>query len=115
MEAPTTANRVSIPRASTSMAWARTMSAMVITGKDSPQGAPVAGSLEPGPVVPMQPPRTLAQMMKKRSGSSGRPRPTIRVHHPGLPVTGWVEARYWSPVRACITRTALERSAFSWP
>jgi hypothetical protein len=36
MEPPTTANRVSIPKASTSMAWARTMSAMVITGKVSP-------------------------------------------------------------------------------
>ena len=36
IEPPTTANRVSIPRASISMAWARTMSAMVITGKARP-------------------------------------------------------------------------------
>ena len=36
----------------------------VITGKRRPYGWPVAGSPSSGPVVPMQPPSTLAQMMK---------------------------------------------------
>ncbi len=74
------------------MTWARTMSAMVITGKARPHGLPVAGLIEDGPVVPMQPPTTLEQMMKWRWGSSGRPGPTICVHQPGLPVIGWAEA-----------------------
>jgi hypothetical protein len=40
------------------------MSATVITGKARPQGAPVAGLIEAGPVEPMQPPSTLLQTMK---------------------------------------------------
>ena len=70
------------------MAWARTMSAMVITGKVSAQLFPVAGLVEEGPVEPMQPPITLVEMMKYRSGSSGRPGPMTRLHQPGLPVIG---------------------------
>ena len=97
------------------MAWARTMSAMVIIGNARPYGCPVAGLAEDGPVDPMQPPITLAQMMKWRFGSSGRPGPTTRVHHPGLPVTGWVEATYWSPVRAWQISTALDLWAFRVP
>ena len=43
---------------------ARTMSRMVITGKSSAHGSPVAGLISLGPVVPMQPPMTLAQIRK---------------------------------------------------
>ena len=64
MEPPTTANRVSIPSAATSSAWARTMSAMVMTGKFSPYSRPETGSCEEGPVEPMQPPSTLAHTTK---------------------------------------------------
>ena len=46
------------------MACARTMSGMVMIGKSRPHGLPVAGLVEAGPVEPMQPPITLAQMMK---------------------------------------------------
>ena len=53
-----------MPRWSSSAAWARTMSPMVITGKRRFHGWPVAGSQASGPVVPMQPPSTLTQMMK---------------------------------------------------
>ncbi len=35
-----------------------------MTGKSSPHTLPVAGLIEAGPVDPMQPPMTLAQMMK---------------------------------------------------
>jgi len=66
-----------MPSASTSIAWARTMSATVTIGKLSPYGSPVAGSIDDGPVEPAQPPTTLEQMMKKRSVSSGRPGPMI--------------------------------------
>ena len=45
-----------------------------------------------GPVLPMQPPTTLAQITKKRSVSIGLPGPTMIVHQPGLPVTGLSEA-----------------------
>ena len=43
---------------------ARTMSRTVMTGKSSAQGSPVAGLTSFGPVVPMQPPITLAQIRK---------------------------------------------------
>jgi hypothetical protein len=46
------------------MAWARTMSRTVITGKSNPHGMPVAGLVEAGPDEPMQPPTTLGQMTK---------------------------------------------------
>ncbi len=64
IEPPMTANSWSMPRWSSSIAWARTMSAMVITGNDRPHGSPVAGLISLGPAEPMQPPRTLVQMMK---------------------------------------------------
>ena len=92
IEPPITASRVSMPSASSSMAWARTMSRMVTRGKSKPKGLPVAGSISAGPVVPMQPPMTLAQITKKRSVSIGLPGPTIMVHQPGLPVTGCSDA-----------------------
>ena len=41
-----------------------TMSAMVTRGKSVPYGRPVAGLRDDGPVVPRQPPSTLAQMTK---------------------------------------------------
>ena len=56
-----------------SLAWARTMSRMVTMGKSSPQGFPVAGFVEAGPVVPMQAPSTLVQITKKRFVSIGLP------------------------------------------
>ena len=88
IEPPITQNRLSMPRWSSSMAWARTMSAMVTTGKSTPQGAPVAGLVEAGPVEPMQLPITLGQITKKRSVSIGLPGPTIVSHQPARPVTG---------------------------
>ena len=64
IEPPITANRLSMPRWSISIACARTMSRMVTTGKSSPHAVPVAGLSEAGPVVPRQPPSTLEQMTK---------------------------------------------------
>ena len=75
----------------------------------------VAGRALAGPVDPMQEPITLAQMMKKRLVSMGLPGPTMRIHHPGLPVLGWFETTCWSPVRAWQIRIALLRSGFSVP
>ena len=40
------------------------MSAMVMMGKLVPKRSPVAGSMLAGPVVPLQPPSTLAQITK---------------------------------------------------
>ena len=53
-----------MPRWSMSRFCARTMSRTVMSGNDSAHGLPVAGSMSFGPVVPMQPPSTLAQMRK---------------------------------------------------
>ena len=38
--------------------------AIVITGKSRPHGSPVSGLISAGPVEPMQPPSTLAQITK---------------------------------------------------
>jgi hypothetical protein len=63
-EPPATANSVSMPRWSSSIACARTISRTVMTGKSRPQGWPVLGLVEAGPEVPMQAPITFAQMTK---------------------------------------------------
>ena len=65
-----------------SSAWARTESPIVTSGNRSPYGSPVAGSIESGPVEPAHPPSTLAQTMKSRAGSIGRPDPISDDHHP---------------------------------
>ena len=64
MEPPSTQNSLSIPRWSISSFCARTMSAMVITGKSSAQGSPLSGFTDLGPVEPMQPPSTFTQIRK---------------------------------------------------
>src|SRR5262249_47298627 len=51
------------------------MSRTVMTGKSRPQGMLVAGLVEAGPEVPMQPPTTFGQMTKYRSVSIGLPAP----------------------------------------
>ena len=64
MDPPATESSLVMPSESTSFFWSRTMSRMVITGKLSAYGRSVAGLIDPGPLVPWQPPRTLLQMMK---------------------------------------------------
>ena len=91
------------------------MSATVKTGKSMLHGCPVSGLVVDGPVVPRQPPSTLAQITKYRSVSKTRPGPTTWLHHPARPVSGLVPATYWSPVRPWQIMMALERSAFSVP
>ena len=91
------------------------MSFTVTGGKSVPHSPSPPSRGERGPVVPMQPPSTLEQMTKNRSVSIDRPGPTTRSHQPPLPVTGWVSATYWSPVRAWQIRIALLQSAFSRP
>ena len=59
-----------------------------------PEGAGGRIGMLAGPDEPMQLPSTLAHTMKWRAGSTGSPSPTSRVHQPGLPVSGWVEATY---------------------
>ena len=92
-----------------------TMSETVMTGKCSPYGLPVFGSIEAGPVEPMQPPRMLAQMTKNRSVSIGLPGPMSVDHQPGFLVTGCGLAAYWSAVSAWQTSTAFDLAALSVP
>jgi len=61
---PTTASRRSMPRCDTKRSCARTMSESVTMGNARPYGEPVAGLTLPGPVLPLQPPSTLAQITK---------------------------------------------------
>ena len=116
IEPPTTACQQSTPRWSASLAWARTMSRMVSTGKREAYGRPSAGCGDAGPVEPWQPPRTLAHTTNQRSVSIARPGPTIPSHQPGVgcprpagPVT-WL-----SPVQAWHSRMALAACSSSVP
>ncbi len=54
---PITAAKRSMPRRSARRACAATQSSTVTTGKSAPQGLPVAGLTEVGPVEPKQEPR----------------------------------------------------------
>ncbi len=81
-EPPATAASRSMPSTSRNARSVRTMSATVITGKSAPYGWPVAGSVDPGPVVPRQPPSRFVEMTKKRSVSNALPGPIIPSHQP---------------------------------
>ena len=78
-------------------------------------GAPVAGLIDAGPVVPRQPPSTLVQMTKYWSVSNALPGPIMLSHQPGLPLSGLMPAACASPEKACSTRIALVFAAFSVP
>src|SRR5579884_4015568 len=115
MEPPETASSLSIPKRSISLRCSRTMSPIVIGGSDIAYGQPVSGSIEPGPVVPRHPPSTLEQITKYLSVSNALPGPIIGSHQPSCPVSLSVPAACASPEKACSTRMALVREAFSSP
>src|SRR5215467_10866224 len=98
-----------IPRCSISSFCKRTMSETVTEGNVMAQGQPVSGLIDPGPVVPRQPPSTFEQITKYWSVSKALPGPIIFDHHPPSP------AACASPENACSTRIALDRSAFKAP
>ena len=107
IDPPETASSRGMPRESISIFCSRTMSPMVITGNDIAYGQPVAGLIDAGPVVPRQPPSTLAQITKYRSVSNALPGPIMLSHQPGLP--SWLmPAACASPEKACSTRIALD-------
>ena len=64
-----------MPRWSATAAWVRTMSRIVTTGKREAHGRPSSGWGDAGPVVPWQPPRTLAHTTNQRSVSMASPGP----------------------------------------
>jgi hypothetical protein len=104
-----------MPSASASAASTATWSAMVTSGKREPHGAP-SGAAEDGPVVPWQPPSTLAQTTNQWSLSSGAPGPISVGHHPDVGCPGPAGPTTWlSPVSACSTSTALPPSGASVP
>src|SRR4051812_43146043 len=129
IEPPTTQAHRWMPSASASAASTRTWSPTVTSGKRDPQRPP-SGPKDHGPVVPWQPPSTLAQTTKNRSVSRGAPGPASPSHHPAVgwpgpaappppPAVGWpgpaAPTTWLSPVRACSTSTAFEASGASVP
>ncbi len=80
---PTTAAHWWMPRASARRVWLFTQSFTVIIGKSGPQGWPVSGLVEVGPLEPWQPPRLFGQTTKKRLVSMGLPGPMQFSHQPG--------------------------------
>ena len=116
MEPPTTASSRSMPRWSSSSAWASTMSATVMIGKCVPYGRPVRGSTDEGPVDPLQPPMTFEEMTKYFSVSSALPGPMSMSHQPGRLSSGECRpATCASPDSACSTSTALSARGESVP
>src|ERR1700686_4563942 len=115
IEPPETASSREIPRESISIFCKRTMSPIVITGNVIAYGQPVAGLIEPGPVVPRQPPSTLEQITKYLLVSKALAGPIMLSHQPGLPDSGLIPAACASPVKACRIRIALDRSLSSSP
>ena len=87
----------------------------MIAGKRSPYGAPVRGSIELGPVVPLHPPSRFDEITNSRSVSIGFPGPIIVSHQPGRELLPWCPAAFASPVRAWQTYTAFVRAAFRVP
>ena len=81
---PITAAQQSIPRWSASRAWLFTQSRARRGGKSGPQGLPVSGLMELGPVEPWQPPILLRLTTKKRLVSMGLPGPMHSSHQPGF-------------------------------
>ena len=59
----------------------------------------MAGSSEAGPVVPLQPPMTLAQMTKYLSVSRALPGPIIMSHQPGR-----LSLALWQPGHVGVAR-----------
>jgi hypothetical protein len=57
----------------------------VITGNDMPYGHPVAGFIDPGPVVPRQPPSTFEQITKYLFVSHALPGPIMLSTTPACP------------------------------
>ncbi len=76
----------------------------------------MAGFSDDGPVLPLQPPMTLAQMTKYLSVSRPLPGPIIMSHQPGrLSLALWRPATCASPESAWVTRTALSLRSLSVP
>src|SRR5579864_2070594 len=115
IDPPATASKRSMPRKSTRLFCTRTMSPMVITGNDRPNGQPVCGLTDDGPVVPWQPPSTFEQIMKYFSVSNALPGPIMLSHQPGFPVSWLIPAACASPENACRMRIALDFDAFNAP
>src|SRR5512136_3183430 len=92
------------------------MSPIVTTGKLSPNGLPVCGLIDIGPVDPLQPPMTLEQITKNLSVSNALPGPMQSSHQPGASSSGELRPAAWAlPDRAWQIKIALLRSALSWP
>ena len=81
-----------------------------------PREAAPSGAVDEGPVVPWQPPSTLAQTTNSRSVSSGAPGPISEGHQPAVACPGPAGPTTWlSPVSACSTSTAFPASGASVP
>ena len=88
---------------------------MVTSGNREPHGRP-SGAGADGPVVPWQPPSTLAQTTNSSSVSSGAPGPISEGHQPAVAWPGPAGPTTWlSPVRACSTSTAFPPSGAGVP
>ena len=76
-DGPSMSAHESMPRSSVRRRSTSTMSPTVTTGKRLPHGRP-SGASDDGPVVPWQPPSTLAHTTNHSSVSTGTPGPTSR-------------------------------------
>src|SRR5512136_2590876 len=92
------------------------MSPIVTTGKLNPNGLPVCGLSDIGPVDPLQPPMTLAQITKNLSVSNALPGPMQSSHQPGSFSSGELNPAAWAwPDSAWQIKIALLPSPLSCP
>ena len=104
-----------MPSRSNSATSALTWSRMDIPGNRAPHGRP-SGPVDAGPVLPLQPPRTLVAMTHHSSVSSGAPGPATPSHQPGSGCRpSGAPTTCESPVSACSTSTTLSAVGDSSP
>src|SRR3989338_6284809 len=83
MDPPAAQNNFEMPKCSNSFFWVTTISAIVTTGKLSPNGFPVLGLMEAGPVLPLQLPITFEEITKYLLVSKALSGPIMPSHQPG--------------------------------
>ena len=114
IELPITQASRGMSSARTTCAAASAPSSIDSSGNDRRYGVPVAGSIDAGPVEPLQLPSELTQTTNQRSVSIGLPGPSIGSHQPGVASSSWLAACA-SGDRPVTMRMALPPSASSLP
>src|SRR5512147_1756474 len=114
IELPIRQARRSMPSARTSSYELLATSSRVRSGNANLYTFPVSGSIEAGPVEPLQLPSVLAQITNQRLVSIGLPGPSISSHQPGVGSSA-LDAACALGDRPVRMKIALSRAGLSVP